>query len=164
MLAGPPFHTIALCCNSCVVLAFEIICANTSQAIRTVTSQPIAWTPAGPFAGPSWTSRTLPRPRLTHPQPCPALSPLLERSCPSFTNLCNKLYQPHWSASAHLHLTLAPEDFMSSLPNCLPCNRLPSLAADSKRVRSTRVCLVSVYIYIWYPPPPKKKPTFYMNP
>ena len=71
--------------------------------------------------------------------------------CPSFTDLCNKLCQPHWPASAHLrlHLALALKDYISSLPNCLPRTRLHSLVADSKRVRSTRVCLVYTYIYIF---------------
>ena len=59
---------------------------------------------------------------LRPPPPLPLEPPwpLLERLCPSFAKLCNNLYQPHWPASAHLHLTLALEDFMSSLPNCLP--------------------------------------------
>ena len=39
------------------------------------------------------------------------------------------------------------QDYNSSLPNCLPRTRLHSLAADGW-VRSTRVCLVSIYIYI----------------
>ena len=145
---------------------------NTSQAIRakrtTVTwactahghepasSLDPCWTLPPKLPGPPPPHPcTQPRP---HPQPClvpalplpptdSALSPILERLRPSFTNPCNNLYQPHWPASAHLHLTPALEDFMSSLPNCLPRNRLPSLAADSKRVRSTRVCLVYMYFY-----------------
>ena len=97
--------------------------------------------PPGPHLDPASTTRPCPVPGT------PPHRPLLERLCPSFTHLYNKLYLPHWPASAHLHLTLAPEDFMSSLPNCLRRNRLPSLAAGSMRVRSTRVCPIYIYIY-----------------
>ena len=47
-----------------------------------------------------------------------------------------------------LYLILVLQDYNSSLPNCLPRTRLHSLAADGW-VRSTRVCLVSIYIYIY---------------
>ena len=126
-------------------------------ALRMVTSQQVAWTPACPSPGTSLDPPPHPAPNpvptrnpascLPPPPTDSTLSPILERLRLSFTNLCNNLYQPHWPASAHLHLTPALEDFMSSLPNCLPRNRLPSLAADSKRVRSTRVCLVYIFLH-----------------
>ena len=132
---------------------------NTSQAIRakrtTVTgpctghghkvANSLRPPEPPPRAPPLHKSYLDPHPQPGHPPTDSTPSPLLER-LRSFTNLCNNWYQPHWPASAHLHLTLALEDFMSSLPNCLPRNRLPSLAADSKRVRSTRVCVVYIYI------------------
>ena len=115
---------------------------NTPQAIRTTVTWPCTAHGHEPASSldPCWTLP--PTPPCTLPPPThSALSPLLERLCPSFANLCNNLYQPPLPASAHLHLTLALEDIMSFLPNCLPRNRLPSLAADSKRVRNTRACV-----------------------